>query len=574
MQLLAKLRIVYDLLDMADRRKLLLIFGVSFLNGLINAAGIASILPFIGLISEPGILDTNKYIIIFKQVTGIESYAGVVISFGLVSLCLLIVGNIVTVFEDWYSTWFGATKNQELSSRLLRNYLGIDVLEFEKKKSAERAKEVLSDVGRVVISTLFSTLALISDIMISVFVVGLLLWIDWGVTLVVFSVLIIVHFLINHFTTTRLDRLGKRYAKLEAALYSHVLEALKLNKEIKLNSIAPYFVRRFSFSAGQMVKNSVNRSLVSGLPQQLLEVVAFGVIMSVALYFAVFAGKNGQPVTIIGMYAVAAYRLIPSVANIFNRIKDIWYDTAILEGVAQSLTTYAASEEDSFTMPWPTQTISLREISFAYSESGPFHMEGLSLDFPVGRFTCIKGRTGCGKSTVMNLVAGLYRPSKGTLECDDHPVDTYGSNRWKQQIGLVPAMVNLVEASLYENIALGTEEEDIDCEKVHAVCRLVDLDGLMQGLPDGYRSVYGADGLCFSSGQILKVGIARALYRDPKILLLDESTDAFDLETERMVLDRLKVLDGLTIIFISHRPSVMEHADHVIDLEEILQESR
>ena len=137
MQLLAKLRIVYDLLNMADRRKLLLILGVSLLNGLINAAGIASILPFIGLISEPEILETNRYIIIFKQMTGIESYAGVVISFGLVSLSLLIVGNTICVFEDWYSTWFGATKNQELSSRLLRNYLGIDVLEFEKKKSAE-----------------------------------------------------------------------------------------------------------------------------------------------------------------------------------------------------------------------------------------------------------------------------------------------------------------------------------------------------------------------------------------------------------------------------------------------------
>lgn len=571
MQLLAKLRIVYDLLDRADRRKLLLILGVSMLNGLINAAGIASILPFIGLISEPEILDTNKYIIIFKQATGIESYAGVVISFGLVSLGLLIIGNTINVFEGWYSTWFGATKNQELSSRLLRNYLGIDVLEFEKKKSAERAKEVLSDVGRVVISTLFSTLALISDIMVSVFVVGLLLWIDWGVTLVVFSVLIVVHFLINHFTTSKLDRLGKRYAKLEAALYSHVLEALKLNKEIKLNSIAPYFVRRFSFSAGQMVKNSVSRSLVSGLPQQLLEVVAFGVIMSVAIYFAVFAGESGQPVTIIGMYAVAAYRLIPSVANIFNQIKDIWYDTAILEGVAKSLTMYDDLEEDSGEMQWPTRTLSLCDISFAYSESGPFHLEGLNLEFPVGRFICIKGRTGCGKSTVMNLVAGLYRPSKGTLECDGLPVDVYGSKHWKQQVGLVPAIINIIEASLYENIALGAEAEDVDREKVHAVCRLVDLDELIQGLPDGYESVYGADGLSFSSGQILKVGIARALYRDPRILLLDESTDAFDLETERLVLDRLKAIDGLTIIFISHRPSVMELADHAIDLEEVLR---
>jgi ABC-type multidrug transport system fused ATPase/permease subunit len=548
----------------------LLIFGISLLNGLINAAGIASILPFIGLISEPGILDTNKYILLFKHATGIESYAAVVISFGVISMGMLIVGNTISAFESWYGVLFGATKNQEFSSRLLRNYLRIDVLEFEKKKSAERAKEVLSDVGRVVISTLFSMLDLISEIIVSVFVVGLLLWIDWKVTLVVFSVLISIHFLINSITSNTLDRLGKRYATLEASLYSHVLEALKLNKEIKMNSIAPYFVRRFSFSAGQMVKVSVKSSLVSELPQHVLEVVAFGVIMSVALYFSVFAADEGQPVTIIGMYAVAAYRLIPSVANIFRKIKGIWYDTAILEDVAKSLVVQDEVEDDPHALQWPARTISLCNVSFAYSKTAPFHLDGLDLEFPVNRFTCIKGKTGCGKSTVMNLVAGLFHPAKGTVACDGHPINAFESKSWKRRIGLVPATVNIIQASLYENIALGVEMEEIDREMVHAVCRLVDLDELLCGLPHGYASVYGEDGLCFSSGQILKVGLARALYREPRLLLLDESTDAFDLKTETLILDRLKAMDGLTIIFISHRPSVMGHAHLTIDLEEVL----
>jgi ABC-type multidrug transport system fused ATPase/permease subunit len=571
MQLLDKFRIVYALLDHADRRKLLLIFGISLLNGFINMASIASILPFIGLISEPEILHTNKYILYFQQATGIESYAGNVISFGAISLGMLILGNVISAFESWYGVLFGATKNQILSSRLLNNYLGIDVLEFEKKHSAERAKEVLSDVGRVVISTLFSMLDLVSEIITSVFVVGLLLWIDWRVTLVVFTVLFVVHFLVNHITSYSLDDLGKRYAKLEASLYSHVLEALKLNKEIKLNSIAPYFVDRFSFSAKQMVRTTIKSSLIREIPQRVLEVMAFSVILSVALYFAIFAGKNGQPVTIIGMYAVASYRLIPSVASIFSRIKNIWYDTAILEDVAKSLVIHDDPDEDPIAVPWPPQTISLRNISFAYSESGPFHLEGLNLDFPVGQFTCIKGKTGCGKSTAMNLVAGLYRPAKGAVECDGRPVNAYESKLWKQRIGLVPAVVNIIQASLYENIALGIESGAIDREKVHAVCRLVDLDELLRGLPNDYESIYGEDGLSFSSGQILKVGIARAMYREPEILLLDESTDAFDLKTEAVILDRLKAIEELTIIFISHRPSVMDHADYVMDLEAILE---
>jgi ABC-type multidrug transport system fused ATPase/permease subunit len=571
MHLLAKLRIIYNLLDSVDRRTLALILCISLLNGALNAAGIASILPFIGLISEPGILETNKYILFFREFSGIDSYAAVVVSFGLISLLILIVSNAFSAFESWYGVLFGATKNQAFSARLLKNYLGIDVLEFEKKPSAERAKEVLSDVGRVVISTLFAALDLISDIMVSVFVVGLLLWIDWRVTLVVFTALILIHYLINFFTSTQLDTLGKRYAQLQASLYSHVLESLKLNKEIKMNSLAPYFVQRFSLTAGQMVKNSVKSSLISELPQRLLEVVAFGVIMSVALYFAVFAEDGSQPVTIIGMYAVAAYRLIPTVNSIFNKIKEIWYDTAILEDIARALTETDDPQEDPGAVTWPSQTLALRNVSFAYSKSGPFHLDGLDLEFPVGRFTCIKGPTGCGKSTVMNLVAGLYRPAKGAVEADGRAIDAHASKRWKQRIGLVPADVNIIQASLLENIALGLEPEEIDRARVREVCRLVDLDGLLQGLPNGYDSVYGDDGLRFSSGQVLKVGIARALYRNPSLLLLDESTDAFDLKTESLVLNRLKAMEGLTIIFISHRPSVMEHADVVVDLEELLE---
>jgi ABC-type multidrug transport system fused ATPase/permease subunit len=571
MQLLEKFRIVYNLLDHADRRKLLLVFILSVVNGLINMVSIASILPFIGLISEPAILHTNKYILYFQQFTGIESYTGNVVAFGAISLSMLIVGNVISAFESWYGVLFGATKNQELSSRLLQNFLGIDVLEFEKKKSAERAKAVLSDVGRVVISTLFSMLDLISEIISSVFVVALLLWIDWRVTLVVFTVLFVVHYIINTVTSCSLDELGKKYAKQEASLYSHVLEALKLNKEIKLNSIASYFVARFTFTARQMVRTSVKSSLIREIPQRVLEIMAFSVILSVALYFAIFAGENGQPVTIIGMYAVASYRLIPSVASIFNRIKSIWYDTAILEDVAKSLAIPDEPGEEPNADNWPPETISLRNISFAYSESSPFHLEGLNLDFPVGKFTCIKGKTGCGKSTVMYLVAGLYRPAIGGIECNGRPVNAYGSKKWRGRVGLVPAAVNIIQASLYENIALGLELDEIDRERVHEVCRLVDLDELLQGLSNGYQSVYGEEGLNFSSGQVLKVGLARALYRDPKILLMDESTDAFDLTTESMVLERLKAIDGLTIIFISHRPSVMAHADFVIDLEAILE---
>jgi len=184
--------------------------------------------------------------------------------------------------------------------------------------------------------------------------------------------------------------------------------------------------------------------------------------------------------------------------------------------------------------------------------------------------TCIKGRTGCGKSTVLNLAAGLFRPAAGAIHVDGKAIDVYGSTAWKSRIGLVPAAVNVMQVSLYENIAMGVPAADIDRQKVRAVSELVDLDAHILSLRHGYESIYGDDGLNFSSGQIQKIGLARALYRDPAILLLDESTDALDLKTENLVLSRLNQIEDMTMIFVSHRPSVQEHAAKVIDMEEVL----
>lgn len=570
MQLLKKFRLIYGLMDQTDKRKLLLIFIVSMLNGVVSAAVVASVLPFVGLISDPGTFHSNEHIVKFCEIMEIDSYAGAVIAFGFLALLLLLLSNVISACDSWYGEVFGSKKELALSTRLLHNYLKIDALEFERKNSGERAKSILSDVERVIITTLFSMLDLVSEVIIALFVIALLLWVNWAVTLVVFAVLVAVHFLINMLVSPPLDRYGKQYAQLQATIYSHVLEALKLHKEIKLADIHPYFLNRYSGACNKMVRTSLMRSLISDIPAYLLELVAFSIILAVAIYFTLFNKGDTQPVTVIGVYAVAAYRLIPAIARIFNKIESIWYDTAILEDVAHALQPLAEVDLAEGTRQELARSIVMQEIYFDFGESSPFHMEALNLEFPINRFTCIKGRTGCGKSTVLNLLSGLYKPISGQILADGVPVDAYRSKWWQSRIGLVPPVLNVINVSIYENVALGVEVHEINRERVREVCRMVDLDELVSGLPKGYESVYGEEGLTFSSGQVQKLGIARALYRKPAILLLDESTDAFDLKTESLVLDRLKAIDGMTIIFVSHRPSVMEHADHLIDLEEVL----
>ena len=570
MPLVDKFLLILSLMDAADKRKLVLIGLVSMLNGLLSVAGIASILPFIGLISQPELMESNQYILLFKQLTGLETYGGVVAALGGCSLVLVLFGNLLSAFDGFYGQIFGFQKEHVLTKRLLENYLLTDVLEFEKKKSSERAKEILSEVDRVILDTLFSMFELFSGVLIAVSVMGLLLWVDWSVTLVVTGTLVGVHLLIHNFTSVRLDDLGKEYAALESDLYSDVLGALKLQKEIKLSGISGFFVTRYSNSFRRMVRNRIKHSVIDLLPQYMLEAMAYAVILSVAIYFAVFSNSGTAPITLVGMYAFAAYRLMPAVAGIFNSVEEIWFGSAILDNFVKA---FSVKEEDegSGGVPEASGSIELSDIAFRYSPDSAFHLEALNLEFPSGKMSCIMGRTGCGKSTILNLIAGLYAPAKGTIQVDGQPIDAYASHVWKRRIGFVPPSVNLMPASLYENIALGVAVDKIDADKVRAVSALVDLDSHIMDLKDGYDSVFGEDGLNFSSGQIQKVGIARALYRTPSLLLLDESTNAFDLKTESLVLERLKSIEGMTILFVSHRPSVMQQADLTIDLIDVLK---
>ncbi len=571
-QLIKKFRLIYGLLEAADKPRLMFMFVVSLLNGLLGAAGIVAILPFIGLVSDPSILDSNKHIAMFTRTTGITTYSGTVVAFGLIALFLLVIGCVFSASETWYGIFFSSKKRLVLSARLLHNYLKTNALDFDRKNSAERAKSILSDVERVIISTLFSMLDLASEAIMSIFVVGLLLWVDWAVTLVVFAALVVSHLLINGLVSKPLTRYGSQHADLEARIYEYVLDALKLNKEIKLSGTHGFFVDRYARACDKLVHVSLRRNLINTIPKYLLEIVAFSIILSVAIYFCLVPGSESgsQPVTIIGMYAVAAYRLIPSMARIFRVVENIWYDTAILEDVVEAIKPIEEVELVNDGVRSLGESIALRNLCFDFGESSPFHMEALNLEFSVGKFSCIKGRTGCGKSTVLNLVSGLYKPISGAICADGVPLDAHHSVWWQRQIGLVPASVNLIAVSFYENIALGIEKEKIDRERVHDLCRMVELHETIDRLPSKYDSVYGSDGLAFSSGQIQKIAIARALYRNPSVLLLDESTDAFDLTTEKIVLERLKSIGGMTIIFVSHRPSVMECADQVIDLEECL----
>ena len=565
-----KFKIIYGLMDQADKRRLIFIMLTSIANGIFSVIGIASILPFIGIISEPELINSNQYILSFKEFSGIYSYQGIVLAFGGLSFILVLVGNLASALDVWVANRFGYQKELQLSQRLLRIYLEQDDLEFKRQKNSQRAKNILADVDRVILDTVFSMLEMLSGLIVAVFIFGLLLFVDLHATLIITAAIVSVYLSVYFFTASRLDSLGKEFANLETDIYSEVLEALKLQREIKLASLQSFFVGRYAKSFSQMVNNRLKYEFISLIPQHLIEVVAYGTILLLAIYFSLVEQSNLSAITMIGVYAFATYRLMPAISEVFDSYERIQFGSAILKNLVAEYKSSFNSTHESNNVLKVHNEIRLKNIQFRYSATSSSLFSDLNLEFPADQFVCIKGKTGCGKSTLLNLVAGIYRVQSGEILIDGKVSELYQNSAWQSNLGYVPTQVQLVDGRIIENIALGVPKNKIDKSKINNLCRLLELDELLDSLEHGIDTKIGDGEISVSSGQIQKLGIARALYRNPQVLLLDEATDALDLDSEKRIIKNIISHFNLTMLFVSHRPSIQILADSVIDLEEQL----
>ncbi len=573
--MLKKIKLLYQLMTPQDKRQLLLILLLSIINGLFNVIGIASILPFISIISEPELVETNAYLRTFVEFFGLQSYTSVVLTFAGISFCLVLLGNVLGGLDVWMSQRFGLMKELTLSHKLLSVYLHTDDVRFFGRKNSERTKNILADVDRVIIDTLFSMLDMLSNILVALFIFILLLVVSVQATLIISLGIIAVYLLVYLFTSNRLHSLGEEFADLETEIYSDVLDALNLQREIKLARKQSFFVDRYYRSFAQMARNRLKSELLSLVPQQVIEVVAFGSILVIATFFAVSAQSNLSAVTVIGMYAFAAYRLMPAVRDIFDGWEQIQFGSAVLRRLIREFSIADVPESRDELEPLQQfETLRLSNIHFQYPGSDESCLKNVSLQIEAGRFYCIMGKTGAGKSTLLNIIAGLYRPAEGETFLNNEAISLYDNSTWQRTVSYVPVRVNVMSDSLHGNIALGCADEDIDREKVLNIAKLVRLEDNLNLPASGYDTELGDGGLALSTGQTQKLGIARALYREPKVLLLDESTDALDLETESQVITNIRnAYPALTVVFISHRPSVRNFADEVVELETLLQEN-
>lgn len=570
------IRKILDLLTPRERRQAFLMVPLVVLMALAEVSGIASIAPFLSLVSDPEAARSNAFLAWAYGAFGFQNDRAFLIAVGMAVIVILIASNALLAAGYWVLFRFGSIRNYSISRRLLIRYLQQPYQFFLTRNSAELANNILQEVTQIIHGTVVPGLVLIAKTFASLAIVILLVLVDPVLATMVSVLLGGAYTLL--FTASRryLARIGKARVRANQRRYQSANEAMGGIKDLQLLGRESEMVRRFSEPSLRFAIFQANSRIIGVIPRYLLEAIAFGSVVAIVLVLLGADRTVSEVVPVIGLYGFAGYRLMPALQAVFSSATQIRYSSGALDEVHDILKTVPGGAEAADTFddraaiePLPfASSLRFEDVSFRYPGSGPV-LQGIDLEIPARASVAFVGSTGAGKTTLVDLLLGLLRPTGGRLVVDGVVLDEDNRPSWQKQIGYVPQSIFLTDDTITRNIAFGLPDEAIDIDAVRRAARMAQVDRFIEEeLPDGYETVVGERGVRLSGGQRQRLAIARALYHDPEVLVLDEATSALDGSTERHVFEAIQPLAGAkTMVLIAHRLATIRACDAIYVLE-------
>ena len=566
-------KILY-LLNLRERRLAGVLLVLIIIMALLEMIGVASIMPFMAVLTNPSLVETNFALNKMFQAStmfGVEDNQQFLFAMGVLVFILLVVSVTFKAVTIYAQIRFVQMLQHNISKRLMERYLSQSYSWFLSRNSADFSKTILSETGIVIGNGVSALINLVAKGMVAIALLALLILANPKIALIVGASLSISYLLIYKFTSNYIKRIGEERFKKELLLFKSISEAFGAVKEIKMGGLEQIYIKRFSDPARTIAKNLASSSVVQQLPRFILEVIAFGGIMLLILFQMKQTGSFNNALPIISLYAFAGYRLMPALQEIYGVFSKFNFITPSVDKIHndfESLKTLNLNYEQKIISI--NKKIDLKNIYYNYPNSSREALKNISLSIPVNTTVGLIGATGSGKTTTVDIILGLLEPKKGTLEIDEKIITKQNSRDWQRSIGYVPQFIYLSDDTLSANIAFGVEPKDINQKAVEKASKIANLHEFVSNeLPDKYQTTIGERGVRLSGGQRQRIGIARALYHNPKVLIFDEATSALDNETEKVVMDAVdKLSNNITIILIAHRLNTLRKCDLIYKLED------
>ncbi len=570
--MLETVRRLFELMLPEERRRARLLFVVMLVVAILETAGVVSIMPFMALVANPHVVETNLYLARLYQGLAFSSTDAFLVFAGIVTLVLLTLSNAASMLLVWVMFRFVYLQDHLLSARLIERYVGRPYAFFLTRNSAELVKNILSEVTSVVHGLLIPSLQIAAKGLVALFLAGLLLladpWLAMGVAIVLGGAYAAIYLLVHGF----LGRLGEVRNEANTRRFTAASSVLAGIKEIKLYQRTGFFLKGYEGASLLFARNSSTHQIIAQLPRYVLEVLAMGGAIVIILYLIASRVQLDQSLPLIGLYVLAGYRLMPALQQIFVSLASLRFTTQSLDILVRDMAIAGPGQEPAAVqknVPPLIDSIRLVDVTFTYPGASEPTIRVPQLDLPARKSVAFVGTTGAGKSTIVDILCGLLVPETGSVLVDGARIDRDNVLSWQRHIGYVPQQIYLIDDTIARNIAFGLPDGQVDMARVEAASRAASLhDFVVRDLEEGYATVVGERGVRLSGGERQRIGIARALYHDPDVLVFDEATAALDTNTESAVMQAIDALSGTkTLIMIAHRLATVRNCDCIFVID-------
>ena len=560
---------IKDILLTKQKNYLFYIFLLMLINSFLEAFSIGMLLPILSIIFENSNAQISVKIFTILSRFGIEPKIEFLLIF---VLLIFILKYSFTIFFTKAQTSFILDLKAELSSRLFRDYLFKSLKFHTKTSSATLVRNIDKEVGIYVNNFVTPIMSYVLATLTISFILILLLLVNVTSTILLMLIFGLIYFTIIKLTSHKLKSIGTLRQHHDKFSLKYIYEAIRTIIEVKLLELENYYTEKYFFHVNRLAKISTSRAIIGVLPKIIFELTLLIIIFYLIFYYT----SNNLPIDdLIGqivIYMTASFRMMPALNLITSSHQKIKYGSPSSELLKKA---YEEIDIQKYSKKSLSQIndinfdniIELKNLSFGY-ENDKKIFNNLNIKIKKNQTIGIKGKNGTGKSTLVKIICGLLDPIDGNLLVDNKIVNSNTSD-WKKKIGYIPQDINLIEGSIKKNICLSIEDKDFDETRLNKIIDDVQLRELINKLPSGINTNIGEMGSDISGGERQKIGISKALYRNPEILIFDESTSSLDEESEKKFVELLEIkFKNKTKIIISHRLAAFKFCDEIYDLSE------
>lgn len=562
------------ILDKKQKINIVVLAVMIFIGGILETLSISAMLPVVWVIIDAESVQQNKYCQWIMELLHIQNMQGFIIMLLVALMIMYILKNAYLLLLTSEQNRFISVNRNRLISQVLREFLNRPYEFYLDADIPTVFRLTDSDIPNV-FGILMAIISLASEVVVFVLICGVLIVTDWKLVLVLIFISGIVTLVLFKVLKPKLNSLGMTNQAIQSRIAKWRIQAIYGIKDVKVLHRESFFADNYESNGKIGAKLNQKYAIINALPRILIETIFMVSILGYLVVCVALGDDMTQMLPTLTAFGLAAVRLLPCVNRINTYLTDISYFRPCLDYVYENMNINEISKKTNQTLLPVDETktmelrnrIELKDIVYAYPNTDTLIFNHADMEIPYGKSIGIMGPSGAGKSTIVDILLGLLKVHEGQILCDgDNVFENYPA--WLAQIGYIPQSIYLVDEPIRNNIAFGIADDEIDDNRIWQVLEEAQLKEFIQTLPEGLDTAIGDRGVRLSGGQRQRLGIARALYHNPEILVFDEATSALDNETEAAVMEAINSFHGKkTMVIIAHRLNTIEKCDIIYKVE-------